>query len=41
MNIDKINRGSEWRKWDLHIHIPLSIERPKKRKATKLIESLF
>jgi len=22
MNIDKINRGSEWRKWDLHVHIP-------------------
>ena len=21
-----INRGSEWRKWDLHIHTPLSIE---------------
>lgn len=20
MNIDKINRGSEWRKWDLHVH---------------------
>lgn len=20
-----INRGSEWRKWDLHIHTPLSI----------------
>ena len=20
MNIDKINRGSEWRKWDLHFH---------------------
>lgn len=26
MNIDKINRGSEWRKWDLHVHTPLSIE---------------
>lgn len=25
MNIDKINRGSEWRKWDLHVHTPLSI----------------
>lgn len=22
MNIDKINRGSEWRKWDLHVHTP-------------------
>ena len=21
-----INRGSEWRKWDLHVHTPLSIE---------------
>ncbi|WGU67957.1 hypothetical protein QIU18_02615 [Capnocytophaga canimorsus] len=20
------NRGSEWRKWDLHIHTPFSIE---------------
>ena len=26
MNTDKINRGSEWRKWDLHVHTPLSIE---------------
>ena len=26
MNIDKINRGSEWRKWDLHVHTSLSIE---------------
>ena len=21
-----VNRGSEWRKWDLHVHTPLSIE---------------
>ena len=26
MNINKVNRGSEWRKWDLHVHTPLSIE---------------
>ena len=26
MNIDKINRGSEWRRWDLHVHTPFSIE---------------
>lgn len=25
MNTNKVNRGSEWRKWDLHIHTPLSI----------------
>ena len=22
----KFSRGSEWRKWDLHVHTPLSIE---------------
>ena len=26
MNTNKVNRGSEWRKWDLHVHTPLSIE---------------
>ena len=26
MNINKVNRGSEWRKWDLHVHTPFSIE---------------
>ena len=26
MNIDKINRGSEWRKWDLHFHTPSSYD---------------
>ena len=25
MNTNKVNRGSEWRKWDLHVHTPLSI----------------
>lgn len=25
-NNNKVNRGSEWRIWDLHVHTPLSIE---------------
>lgn len=24
MNIDNYPRGSEWRKWDLHVHSPIS-----------------
>lgn len=26
MNSNPSNRGSQWRKWDLHIHTPYSIE---------------
>jgi hypothetical protein len=25
MSDNKYKRGSEWRKWDLHVHTPLSI----------------
>ena len=26
MNTNKVNRGSEWRKWDLHFHTPSSYD---------------
>lgn len=41
MNTNKVNRGSEWRKWDLHFHTPSSYDyRDKSVTNQKIIDIL-
>lgn len=41
MSIEKYNNGSEWRKWDLHVHTPSSIENNYKKNGSNDVWESF